>query len=188
MSEAISVFSAIIGLAGVLYQIKRSSEQRARVIVEKFEDELKDFVNNVLGWYNQIISFSLPLIEDLKLGQLPRRRQQEYVKLLNTIKQSDVYFSKCELFIEEALDYFERKQAIKNPRIRSLIENLKFSYRKFSRLVFCHKDKLGYLLWQWDHITPSRRKVEVSQIENDLKHIEVYKDAVVQVLGIRLKK
>jgi len=175
-------------LANLLYQIKRSHEQSKIRVIESFESELKDFVNNVLGWYNQIISFSYPLLTDLELGRLSVKKQKEYFRLLNTIKRSDVYYSKCQQFIDEGLKRYEKEAMLSSRQVKASIQQLVASYRQFSKLVFYHKDKLGYLLWQWKSMPSSDRKIEVHRVEDDLKKIEAYKNAVVLVLNIELKR
>ncbi len=86
MSEAIPIFSMIINLASLVFQVKRSRTEEARELAERFETELKDFTNNILGWYNQIVDFSLRLIDDLKVGKLPQKKWREYLKLLKQYK------------------------------------------------------------------------------------------------------
>jgi len=188
MAEAIGVFSGIISLAGLLYQIKQSHEQRKVRVIKSFESELKDFVNNVLGWYNQIISFSYPLLEDLKLGRFSVKKQKEYFKILNTIKRSDVYYSKCQQFIDEGLKRYEKEAILSSRQVKASIQQLVVSYRQFSGLVFYHKDKLGYLLWQWKSMSRLDRKTEVHRVEDDLERIEAFKNAAVLVLSIKIER
>jgi len=103
MSESIVLFSAAMSLANLLYQAKRTREQSKTRAIESFESELKDFVNNVLGWYNQIIKFSYPLLGEIEHGRLSAETEKEYSKLLETIRRSDVYYSKCEHFVYKGL-------------------------------------------------------------------------------------
>jgi len=185
MSEAISVFSIIIGLANLVFQVKRSRTEKTRKLAEKFEAELKDFTNNILGWYNQIVDFSLPLIDDLKTENLTKEKWQEYLKLLHNIRASDVYFSKCENFMK-SLDCYEGKAGFTSAKMKTSLKNLECSYRQFSKLILYHKDSLGYLLWQWNSTSPSERKDKICQIEDGLKKIKDYKDRLSKAFGTRL--
>lgn len=188
MAEVIGVFSVIITLTGLLYQIRRSYAQNKTKVIDSFEADLKDFASNILGWYNQINSFTTPLLTDLKLGRLTVKKQKEYSTLLNTIKRSDIYFSKCQQFIDKGLKRYEKKKILSSGQVKASIQQLAASYNRFSKLVFNHKDRLGYLLWQWKGMSSLNKQLEVHRIEDDLEKIETYKDAVVSVLNIEVKQ
>lgn len=188
MSEIVAVFSSIIALASLLHQIWVRSDEKKKKHIEKFEAELDGFLNNVLGWYNQIVSFSRPLLEDIKEDKLSNEKLREYMKLLNTIKQSDVYYSKCRLFVSETLNDFKEISSLDEARTASLMRDFRFSYERFSDAIFAHKDKIGLLLTDWGSMSPSKRRWRIQEIISGLDYIEGYKDAVVRLFSVKLQE
>lgn len=186
MYEIVAVFSAVVALTGFMFQIWAHSERKTRETLKEFEADLSNFLDNVLGWYNRIVSFSRPLLEDMVHDKLSKEMRREYSKLLYTIKKEDAYYSKCERFIKLKLDAYLKKAPFKGEVTKRLFDELKWSYENFSEDVIAHKDRMGQLLMRWEDFTPSRKQRAVYGIISDLSHMEAYKEAIVRLLGIKL--
>ena len=180
------LFAPIISLLGLLHRVWDDADRQKRETITEFRTELNDFLDNLLGWHNQIVSFSSPLIVDMEQGKLPKEKRIEYLKLLETIKRVDKFYSKSRLFIKKTLGNFQRKPPFDTIVVKRVFEELEDSYSHFAERIFQHKDTIGGLLVHWNELTPKRRKWEIDRLKEYLDSIESYKKAVVLLLSIEL--
>jgi hypothetical protein len=178
MAEVISVFSAIISVVGILYAKKKSADQATKNAIDKFEAELKEFLNNVSGWYDRIFIFTNHLIHDVKAEKLTSKKLNEYPKLLDDIRGSDQYYSNCRHFIHYAMESYLETKPFSEADFRSRLQKLQHSYNRFESIVIDHKDSMGHLLDRWDNLTPQGKKEIVDKIEMEMQQIQSFKDAV----------
>jgi hypothetical protein len=178
MAEVISVFSVIITVVGVLYNKKRLNDQATKQVLEKFETEFKEFLNNIFGWYNRIFSFTNGLIYDAKDGKLTAKKISEYQKLLDEIRGSDEHFSNCQRFINISVEKYLEMKPFEEEGFKTKLLRLQSSYIRFESTVIYHKDSMGYLLRNWKNLGPKTRKDLVGKIENEMLQIMSFKDAV----------
>jgi len=178
MAEVISVFSAVLSLVGLLYARKKSADQATESAIDKFEAELKEFLNNVFGWYDRIFIFTNHLIHDAKAGKLTSKKLSQYRKLLDDIRGSDQYYSNCRHFIQYALESYLETKPFSEADFKSRLQKLQHSYNRFEGAVIFHKDSMGDLLRRWDNLTAKGKREIVDKIEMEMQEIQSFKNAV----------
>ena len=175
----------IVTLAGFLHRIWDSADSKNRETIREFKAELDDFLNNVLGWHNKIVSFSTPLLIDMEQGKFSKDKRVEYLKLLGTIKRRDDHYSKSLFFVRKTLDDFQMKHPFDNDVTKSVFNAIKEEYTRFTDIIFSTKDKMHYLLTEWDDLLPREREMKISETKNHLDLMEAHKNAVVILLGVK---
>jgi hypothetical protein len=178
MAEVISLFSVIISLVGLLYGKKKSADQATKNAIDKFEAELKEFLNNVFGWYNKIFLFTNHLVHDAKAGKLTPKKLNQYQKLLDDIRGSDQYYSNCKHFIHYAVESYLETKPFSEVDFKSRLQKLQHSYNRFESIVIFHKDSMGQLLHRWGNLTPKDKDEIVDKIKMEMQQIQSFKDAV----------
>jgi len=176
----------VISLIGLLYSRKNSANDATKKTLNRFEEDLREFLNYVLGWYNKIFSFTNSLLYDAREGKLTAQKLNEYRRLLSEIRGSDEYYSKCNYFVWCTLEKYMEVEPFNEEGLRNKLKGLQENYETFETLVLYHKDSISTLLEAWKFASKEDRRWATKEIDIEIRQIKTIKDAVRDSLNISL--
>ena len=176
LPEGVALLSLLASITSLVQRAKLARDAERRRVASELESEIRDFVQAVLGWYNEIVKLVVKITQDLRSGSFDNQEVHEYQRELAVIRRKDEFYTPCRNFAKERVRYFIRSNVL-NKRAKERLRRLPHEYERFERRVFNMKGKLWLKLGE--RLDASARRALAAELERDVTAFERAKDILV---------
>ncbi len=178
--DAIRLFSAIAATLNLIYGELKTSKERKRATLERVSRELKEFGENVLGWYNEVVGLVASLAVDLKSDELGREVRQKYRQDLARIRAKDEFHTKCRDFVGRKTKRYQAMKTL-SADLKEALSQIGWLYSRFESIALSMKNRVWKSLWI--DMNKAKRLALSSRLEKDIRSFKRYKNAIMKTLA-----